>query len=75
MRILHTVIDVLRDYPDDFEGRRSWPDRVFYRDPETSLPMSFTTRPGRVSVDLVKHFVAAMQLVDKRSPSAILTSA
>ena len=43
LRILHTVIDVLRDYPDDFEGRQSWPDRVFYRHPETGMPVPFAT--------------------------------
>ena len=75
VRILHTVIDVLRDYPDGFEGRRSWPDRVFYRDPETNAPLSFATVHGYVSVRVIKRLVTAMQLMDKRPPSAILTSA
>jgi hypothetical protein len=75
VRILHTVIDVLRDYPDGFEGRRSWPERVFYRDPESKAALSFATVDGGVSERLVKRLVNAMQLIDKRPPSAILTSA
>jgi hypothetical protein len=75
LRILHTVIDVVRDYPDDFEGRRRWPDRVFYRGPETRVPVSFATFHGGAWARVIKHLVAAMQLVDKRPPSAILTSA
>jgi hypothetical protein len=28
---MQTVVDVLRDYPASFDGRRAWTDRVFYR--------------------------------------------
>ncbi len=75
LRILHTVIDVLRDYPDNVEGRRTWSDRVFYRDPHTRVPAPFATIPGSAVARVVGHFVNAMRLVDRRRPPAILTSA
>jgi hypothetical protein len=75
LRILHTVVDILRDYPHDLEGRRSWPDRVFYRDPETRMSVPFATIHKGAAPHVIRHLVAAMQLIDKRPPSAILTSA
>lgn len=40
-RTMQTVIDILREYPGAFEGRRSWPQRVFYRQPDgESVPVS-----------------------------------
>jgi hypothetical protein len=32
LRMLDTMCDIVRDYPDLPEGRRRWSDRVFYRD-------------------------------------------
>jgi hypothetical protein len=32
-RTMQTVIDILRDYPSSFAGRRLWTERVFYRIP------------------------------------------
>lgn len=43
-RTTQTVIDVLRDYPSSFAGRRLWTERVFYRTadgPPTSLATFF----------------------------------
>lgn len=41
MRILQTMIDIVRDYPENVEGRRSWSDRVFYREPgSAAIPVS-----------------------------------
>lgn len=73
LRILHTVIDVLRDYPDNLEGRRTWPDRVFYRDPQTGAPVplaAIRVAPAtRVVRHLIRHVSAAMRLVDSGSVS------
>lgn len=33
LRTMQTVIDILRDYPETFQGRRTWPERVHYRHP------------------------------------------
>src|SRR4051794_9846549 len=32
-RTMQTVVDILRDYPGNLEGRRSWPQRVYRRQP------------------------------------------
>lgn len=75
LRILHMVTDVVRDYPDNFEGRRTFADRIFYREPGNEEAVSFSSIYGEHSLSPVKHFLAAMQLVDRRPPSAILTNA
>lgn len=43
LRTIHTVIDVLRTYPEVFEGRRTWPERVFYRQPDTDEAVSLAS--------------------------------
>jgi len=40
-RTVQTVVDVLRDYPGNMEGRRTWTQRVYYRQPDGEpLPIS-----------------------------------
>ncbi len=39
-RTAQVVIDILRDYPSSFEGRRLWTERVFYRHPEGAQSMA-----------------------------------
>jgi hypothetical protein len=39
LRILRTVIDSLRDYPENPEGRKSWTDRVFCITPASNQPL------------------------------------
>lgn len=75
LRIVHTVIDVLREYPENFEGRRTWPDRVFYRDPQTGDPVPLASVCGASGTRIVGHLIAAMSFVDRRPPSVILTNA
>ncbi len=33
-RTMQTVVDILRDYPANIEGRRTWTQRVYYRQPD-----------------------------------------
>lgn len=66
LRILQTMVDVVRDYPEAFEGRRTWADRVFffghgYTEP---LPMRTVWKGGGPKV--VHHFLAAMRLMEWR---------
>ncbi len=72
LRILQAMIDVVRDYPENFEGRRSWRDRVFYRDPETRA----VTPLGSIWSDggplIVRHFIAAMRLLEWRAARSAL---
>ncbi len=66
MRVLQTMVDVVREYPENFGGRRTWADRVYYRDPETkeTVPLAALWPDGGPAV--VKHFVGAMRLVEWR---------
>jgi hypothetical protein len=66
LRILQTMIDVVRDYPENFEGRKVWGDRVFYRNPETMVdqPLSAIWNDGGPLI--VRHFIAAMRLLEWR---------
>ena len=63
LRVLHTMVDVVRDYPENIEGRRLWSDRVFYRDPVTgdTTPLSAIWQDGGPKI--VRHFIGAMRLV------------
>jgi len=64
MRVLQTMVDVVREYPENFAGRRTWADRVFYRDPETkiAIPVASIWTDGGPAI--VKQFVGAMRLIE-----------
>lgn len=66
LRVLQTIVDVVRDYPENVQGRRHWTDRVFYRDPltRTTVPLTAVWQNG--APPLVQHFVRAMQLLEWR---------
>lgn len=72
LRILQTMVDVVREYPENFEGRKRWADRVFWRHPETgvTLPMANVWPDGGPKV--VRHFVAAMRLLEWRGVRSAL---
>lgn len=74
LRITRMIIDIIREYP-DMEGRRSWRERVFYRHPETGETRPLSSLPAGRTAKLMEHVMAAVRFVDRRSPSAILTSA
>ncbi len=64
LRILQTMVDVVRDYPGNFEGRRTWADRVFFKGPDyvEPLPMQTVWKGGGPKV--VQRFVTAMRLLE-----------
>jgi hypothetical protein len=66
MRVLQTMVDVVREYPENFAGRRTWADRVYYRDPQTktTVPLAELWKDGAPGV--VKQFVSAMRLMEWR---------
>jgi hypothetical protein len=72
LRILQTMVDVVRDYPENFEGRRSWADRVFYRDPATGLTAPIATVWTDGGPRVVKHFISAMRLLEWRGVRSAL---
>jgi hypothetical protein len=72
LRILQTMIDVVRDYPENFVGRRTYADRVFYRNPQTqvAVPLAVIWKDGGPAI--VKQFVAAMRLFEWRGVRSAL---
>ena len=45
LRFLQTVLDALREYPEAAVlGRRFWTERVFYREPGTTIPVSISAK-------------------------------
>ena len=72
LRVLQTMIDVVRDYPENFEGRRSWRDRVFYRDPQTKAVTPLGTIWNDGGPLVVRNFIAAMLLLEWRGVRSAL---
>jgi hypothetical protein len=66
------VIDVVRDYPENFAGRKSWGDRVFYRNPETGVAVPLAAIWNDGGPMIVKHFIAAMRLLEWRGVRSAL---
>jgi hypothetical protein len=66
MRVLQTMVDVVREYPENFAGRRTWADRVYYRDPETKVTVPLATLWADGGPAIVKQFVGAMRLLEWR---------
>jgi len=64
MRVLQTMVDVVREYPENFAGRRTWADRVFYRDPATKIAVPVASIWTDGGPGIVKQFVGAMRLVE-----------
>ena len=72
LRILQTMVDIVRDYQDNLEGRRSWSDRVYYRPTgsSTALPLSNFWPEGKPL--LIEMFVRAMRLAEFRGVRSAL---
>ncbi|MDQ2841085.1 MAG: hypothetical protein M3Y72_08615 [Acidobacteriota bacterium] len=72
LRVLQTIVDVVRDYPENMEGRRLWSDRVFYRDPDSasSIPLTALWRDG--SPKFIRHAIRTMQLTRWRGVQSAL---
>jgi hypothetical protein len=64
LRILQTMVDIVRHYPENFAGRRTWADRVFYCDPATKATVSLATLWPDGGPAIVKQFIAAMRLIE-----------
>ena len=65
LRILQTMVDIVRDYPDSLEGRRSWADRVYYREADgRAVPVCHHWTNGEPM--LIRTFIMAMRLAEFR---------
>jgi hypothetical protein len=72
LRFLQTMVDIVREYPENFAGRRHWSDRVFYRHPDLmeTVPISTIWSDGGPAI--VKHFVLALRLLEWRGVRSAL---
>jgi hypothetical protein len=66
MRVLQTMVDIVRDYPENLKGRRSWSDRVFYRQPGSTSPIPVAGIWNGNGPSIIQHFIVAMRLLEWR---------
>ena len=72
LRVLQTMVDVVRDYPDNFEGRRLWSDRVFFRPSEHAEPVPLGSIWKMGGPAVVRRFIGVMRLIERRSVRSAL---
>jgi hypothetical protein len=72
LRVLQTMVDVVRDYPDNFEGRRLWSDRVFFRPSGQAEPVPIGSIWKTGGPAVVRQFIGVMRLIERRSVRSAL---
>jgi hypothetical protein len=72
MRILQTMVDIVRDYPENLKERRSWADRVFYREPGSATPIPLAAIWNGNGPKIIQQFIAAMRLLEWRGVRSAL---
>jgi hypothetical protein len=72
LRVVQTMVDVVRDYPDSLEGRKSWSDRVFFRPKNSSTPMPLSHFWPEGKPLIVALFIRAMRLAEFRGVRSAL---
>jgi len=73
-RILQTMWDIMREYPDHPADRRKWSDRIFFRD-ENEEPKPVSTFFHGNEPAIVKQFSSLIRLVDIRTVRTVLRTA
>jgi hypothetical protein len=72
LRLLQTMADVLRDYPQNFIARSSWTDRIFYRFPGNPTPSPISVEWPNGGPLIIKQFIAAIRLLEWRGIQSAL---
>jgi hypothetical protein len=72
LRILQTMVDVVREYPDNFDGRRLWSDRVFFLPPDKTEPVPVSSYWQDGAPAVIRCFIAAMGLLERRTVRSAL---
>jgi hypothetical protein len=65
-RVLQTILDVVREYPENPKGRRSWSDRVYYRQNGHSAPVPMRQSWPKGEPLLIQAFMKAMRFTEFR---------
>lgn len=64
-RTMQTVVDILRDYPSSFAGRRAWTERVFYRTSDTTTTSMASLFPECRAPLMFKAVSTAVRLIQR----------
>lgn len=73
-RVVQTIWDVMRTYPENPKGRQNWSDRVFFRDDDgVARPVSMYWSGNEPAI--VKRFSSAIRLVESPHIRAMLRRA
>jgi hypothetical protein len=71
LRTMQTVIDVLRDYPETFQGRQTFPDRVYYRHPDSTEAVTLASLwPNGNTPAIFKWISRAVKIAEWRPVQA-----
>jgi len=74
LRVLQTMWDIVRDYPEQPEGRKHWNDRIFFRYPNGNVtPLADIWKGEGPAV--VKRFLWLLRLVENRRVRSALRQA
>jgi len=65
-RLLQTMVDIVREYPENLKGRRSWSDRVFYREPGSTTPIPLAAIWNDNGPKIIQQFIAVMRVLEWR---------
>jgi hypothetical protein len=66
LRILQTILDVIRDHPENLEGRCQVSDRIFFRESDFAEPVPLTCVWNDGSRKNLRPFFSAIRLLDSR---------
>jgi hypothetical protein len=72
LRVLQTILDIVRDYPENAPGRRSWTDRIFYRNPETGEVLAYSDIWKHNGPRYPRHVVRAVKFLEWRGVRSAL---
>jgi hypothetical protein len=72
LRVLQTMVDVVREFPDNSDGRRVWSDRVFFTPPDKTEPVAVSSYWQDGAPAVIRYFIAAMRLLERRTVRSAL---
>ena len=72
LRILQTMVDIVREYPDNSDGRRVWSDRVFFCPQNQTEPVPVSSYWQNGGPAVIRYFITAMRLLELRTVRSAL---
>jgi hypothetical protein len=63
LRLMRTIVDILRDYPKSFGGRRTWTERAFFREAKNGLALPFSSICRDGGPKGLKHLIGSLRLL------------